>query len=90
MKANDNILWSAARVNSRAAVFNLYVNGLQVGLPSRSIEYADDTTICETVKPDDLQTTPNKVNFLFINITLDKLEQWSNENSLAINATKTL
>ena len=64
--------------------FNLYVNGLQYTLPSRSIQYADDTTMYESGKPSDMQMTTDKLN-----LSLKKLEQWSNENYLAINAIKT-
>ena len=59
--------------------FNLYVNGLQDSLASRSIQYADDTTIYESGKPSDIQMTTDKLNS-----SLENLEQWSNENSLAI------
>ena len=64
--------------------FNLYVNGLQENLDSKSIQYADDTTIYELGKPNDIQMTTDKLNS-----SLEKLEQWSNENSLAIDAMKT-
>ena len=64
--------------------FNLYVNGLQDSLPSQSIQYADDTTIYESGKHSDVQMTTGKLN-----LSLKKLEQWSNENYLAINAMKT-
>ena len=64
--------------------FNLYVNGLQDSLASRSIQYGDDRTIYESGKPNDIQMTTGKLNS-----SLENLEQWSNENSLAINAMKT-
>ncbi len=64
--------------------FNLYVNGLQDSLDSRSIQYADDTTIYESGRPNDIQMITDKLN-----LSLKNVEQWSNENSLAINAMKT-
>ena len=53
--------------------FNLYVNGLQDSLASRQIQYADDTTIYESGKPNDIQMTTDKLNS-----SLENLEQWSN------------
>ena len=64
--------------------FNLYVNGLWDSLASRSIQYADNTTLYESGRPNDIQMTTDKLN-----LSLEKLEQWSSENSLAINVMKT-
>ena len=42
--------------------FNLYVNGLQDSLASRSIQYADDTTIYESGRPIYIKMTTDKLN----------------------------
>ena len=64
-------------------LFNLYVNDLKECFPSKSIQYADDTTIYESCRPSNIQNAVSKLNE-----TLTKLETWSNDNSLAINAVK--
>lgn len=64
-------------------LFNLYVNDLKEYLPSKSIQYADDTTIYESCRPSNIQSAVSKLSD-----TLTKLETWSSDNSLAINAIK--
>ncbi len=64
-------------------LFNLYVNDLKECLPSKSIQYADDTTIYESCRPSNIQSAVSKLSD-----TLTKLETWSSDNSLAINAIK--
>ena len=43
-------------------LFNLYVNDLKECLPSKSIQYADDTTIYESCRPSNIQNAVNKLN----------------------------
>ena len=64
-------------------LFNLYVNDLKECLPSKSIQYADDTTIYESCRPSNIQNAVNKLNDSLI-----KLETWSSDHSLAVNAIK--
>ena len=64
-------------------LFNLHVNDLKECLPSKSIQYADDTTIYESCRPSNIQNAVNKLND-----SLTKLETWSNYHSLAVNAIK--
>ena len=64
-------------------LFNLYVNDLKECLPSKSIQYADYTTIYESCRPSNIQYAVNKLND-----TLKKLETWSSDHSLAVNAIK--
>ena len=64
-------------------LFNLYVNDPKECLPSKSIQHADDTTIYELCKPSNIQYIVNKLND-----TLTKLETWSCDHSVAVNAIK--
>ena len=43
-------------------LFNLNGNGLQDSAPSQSIQYADDTTIYELGRPNDIKMTTYKIN----------------------------
>ena len=65
-------------------IFNLYVNDLQDHFSSRSVQYADDTTIYEACKSNDLENAQ-----YLLNISLRKVNEWSVQNSLAANAVKT-
>ena len=65
-------------------LFNLYVNDLDEIFTSKSIQYADDTTIYEHCKPCSI---PEKENAL--NESLNKLATWTTSNSLATNSLKT-
>ena len=64
-------------------LFYLYVNDLIECLPSKSIQYADDTTIYESCKPSNIQYAVNKFSD-----TLTKLETWSCDDSLVVNAIR--
>ena len=63
--------------------FNLYVNGLQDKLPSKTIQYADDTTVYTSCKPTKLHDAERNLNS-----SLESLAKWANDHSLAINAVK--
>ena len=65
-------------------IFNLYVNDLQDHVSSSSVQYADDTTIYEACKPNDLENAQS-----LLNNSLRKVNEWSDQNSLAANAIKT-
>ena len=65
-------------------LFNLYVNDIPDIFSSKSIQYADDTTIYESGKPKDIIDVVNKIN-----TSLNKLQNWSHENYLLTNILKT-
>ena len=65
--------------------FNLYVSDLQDKLSNiPSIQYADDTTIYLSSKPNQLDESAKNITNL-----LSKLQTWSEQNNLAVNADKT-
>ena len=59
------------------------MNGLQDKLPSKTIQYADDTTVYTSCKPTKLHEAERNLNS-----SLENLEKWANDHSLAINAVK--
>ena len=65
-------------------LFNLYVNDLQDCFSSNAIQYADDTTIYEHCRPNNIIQTEYQINR-----SLKKLESWAENNSLTTNALKT-
>ena len=65
-------------------LFNLYVNDLQENIFSTSVQYADDTTIWECVKPTKINNAVDNTNK-----TLNSLCTWAKENCLSLNALKT-
>ena len=65
-------------------LFNLYVNDLSEQIASKTVQYADDTSVYERCRPSDIAATENKLND-----DLHKISEWSRKNSLAANALKT-
>jgi hypothetical protein len=63
-------------------LFNLYVADLNVD--QNFFQYADDTTLLEHCKVDQLDQSVSNMN-----TTLHQLINWSNESSLALNPKKT-
>jgi hypothetical protein len=63
-------------------LFNLYVADLNVD--QNCFQYADDTTLLEHCKVDQLDQSVSSMN-----TTLHQLINWSNESSLALNPKKT-
>ena len=65
-------------------LFNLYVHNLQGSIASQSMQYADDTTIYA-------HTKPNRINNISeaLQGDLNKLRDWSSEQNLLFNDTKT-
>ena len=67
---------------SLSTVINLDVNALQGKHPSKTIQYANDTTVYASCKPTKLHEAERK------NSSFEYLEKWANDHSLAINAVK--
>ena len=65
-------------------LFNLYVNDLADVFNSKSIQYADDTTIYEHCRPKDILQKENRINESLSNLT-----SWAESNSLSVNSLKT-
>ena len=64
-------------------LFNMYVAEIPICITSKSIQYADDTTIYESAKECD---APSLLNTLERDIS--NLSSWSDENSLVFNNDK--
>ena len=63
-------------------LFNLYVADMD--LNHNCFQYADDTTLLDHCKVDNLKESISKMNS-----TLCQLTNWSNESSLTLNPSKT-
>lgn len=62
----------------------LYVNDLQDAFLTKTIQYADDTTIYKSCKPAHISVSKS-----LMNDSLYELGKWAENNSLAANAMKT-
>ena len=69
--------------NHWTMIVNLYVNDVQDHFSSSSVQYADDTTIYETCKPNDVENAQ-----YLLNNSVRRVNEWSDQNSLAANAVK--
>ena len=65
-------------------LFNLYVTTINTNGPSTYLLYADDTTLLRHTKIKELQTTVESMQS-----EMNNINQWSERNNLALNATKT-
>ena len=65
-------------------LFNLYVLDLPSKLNSTCLQYADDTTLYQHCKVTGIQGTLNGLE-----VDLKQLSEWSNENNLLFNDSKT-
>ena len=65
-------------------LFNIYVHDLNENVRGSCMQYADDTSIYESFKPDELNH-----HVQAINEDLNKVVKWSNDSNLVFNAGKT-
>ena len=65
-------------------LFNIYVHDLNKNTTSACSQYADDTNIYDSFKPNDI-----KQRIQLVNQDLEIVEKWSKSNNLIFNASKT-
>lgn len=65
-------------------LFNLYVSDLSEILDSNCYQYADDTTIIQHSKPENLSTSADQMNS-----TIEKLQDYVEDSNLVLNPQKT-
>ena len=65
-------------------MFNFYVNNLQSNIDCSSFQYAEDTTVNEHCRPQELTATVHKLNDNICN-----LEDWATKSNLMLNGSKT-
>ena len=65
-------------------LFNIYVADLQEIIDAKSYQYADDTTIYEHAKVKHIHRCRETIS-----VSMKKLNDWSNNSSLALNHKKT-
>ena len=66
-------------------LFNLYVNDIDDCCQSHSLQYADDTSIYESAKPQDIQKAVDNMN-----ISLSNISAYARSNNLLLNEKKTV
>ena len=65
-------------------IFNIYVSDLQGKVQCRCYQYADDTTLLQHSKPQELDKCAEEMNQ-----TIESLNEYSTNSNLALNSTKT-
>ena len=65
-------------------IFNIYVSDLQGKVQCRCHQYADDTTLLQHSKPQELDKCAEEMNQ-----TIESLNEYSTNSNLALNSTKT-
>ena len=65
-------------------IFNIYVSDLQGKVQCCCYQYADDTTLLQHSKPQELDKCAEEINQ-----TIESLNEYSTNSNLALNSTKT-